>query len=127
MNENNIVLFDGICNLCHFSVNFITKRDRTGKFVFHSLQSARGMALIQEKFRDMVIPHSVVYIAGDKLFIKSDAALRILKDIGFPWASLYLFILVPRFIRDAMYNLIARYRYRIFGIKRSCAVPTLKN
>jgi predicted DCC family thiol-disulfide oxidoreductase YuxK len=126
MNEpaKNIVLFDGVCNLCNGLVRFIIKRDRNGKFKFASLQSEIGQqwllrfGLAKNEFESFVL------IEGDKYYVKSAAALIMLRGLGGIWKVFYVFILVPRPVRDFMYDLIAKSRYRIFGKRNICMIPT---
>jgi predicted DCC family thiol-disulfide oxidoreductase YuxK len=118
-----IVLFDGVCNLCSGSVQFILKRDKKNQFLFGSLQGNYG----QEMLRKYQLPanefNSFMLIEGEKLYTKSSGALRMLKHLGGAWALLYVLIIVPKFIRDAVYNLVARNRYRWFGKKNECWLP----
>ena len=125
--ENNsakkIVLFDGVCNLCSGSVQFILKRDKKNQFLFGSLQGNYG----QEMLRKYRLPanefNSFMLIEEEKLYTKSSGALRMMKHLGGAWALLYVFIVVPKFIRDAVYNLVARNRYKWFGKKNECWLP----
>lgn len=118
-----ILLFDGVCNLCNGLVRFIIKRDPNAKIKFAPLQSSVGKSLLK-KF-DLTTDNidSVVYIAGDKHFLRSSAVLHILREIGGVWRVFYGFIIIPKFIRDFFYNLIAGSRYRIFGRTETCMVP----
>jgi predicted DCC family thiol-disulfide oxidoreductase YuxK len=126
MNEpaKNIVLFDGVCNLCNRLVRFIIKRDRNGKFKFTSLQSEIGQhwllrfGLAKNEFESFVL------IEDDKYYLKSAAALKMLRELGGIWKTFYVFILVPRPVRDFIYDLIAKSRYRIFGKRDICMIPT---
>lgn len=124
MNPKYIVLFDGVCNLCNGSVQFILKRDRNRKFLFGSLQGKTG----QEYLRKYHLPtdqfHSFMLIEANVLYTRSTAVLRVLKHLGRGWQFLYVFIYLPRFLRDGLYSLIANNRYRLFGKKEVCRVPT---
>ena len=120
----NIVLFDGVCNLCNGLVRFIIKRDRFGKFKFASLQSDTGQQLLMRFGLAKNEFESFVFIQGDKYYLKSAAALKVLKELGGIWKAFYVFIFIPRPIRDFMYNLIAKSRYKIFGKRDVCMVPT---
>ncbi len=124
MKQNPIILFDGICNLCNSSVQFVLKHDKQGVFRFASLQSEAGQLLLQ-KYN---LPHSnfnsFVLIEDDKVFLKSTAALKVAKRMSGATKYLYAFIIVPAFIRDAIYNVIANNRYKWFGKKESCMIPT---
>ncbi|MDG1477505.1 MAG: DCC1-like thiol-disulfide oxidoreductase family protein [Vicingaceae bacterium] len=125
MNANkHIVLFDGACNFCSFWVKYVVKRDHKDMFRFTSLQSKKGQELLLE-FKISSNVDSVVLIEGDKVFIKSTAALRILKTLGGLKSIFYGLIIVPSFIRDFVYEIIAKYRYTWFG-KNDCEfVPGL--
>lgn len=120
INTENIILFDGLCNLCQGLINFIKKRDKKTKFLFISLQSVSGQTLLN-KFR---LPaddlNSVVYISSGKYFIRSTAILHILKDLGGIWKLFFSFIIIPDFIRDIIYKIIARIRYGFFCRHDSC-------
>lgn len=116
-NDKHIVLFDGVCNLCSRLVTFIASRDRMGKFTYVSLQSPYGQTLLHNfglPDRDF---DTVVYIKGEKCYLRSAAVLHILKDLGGIWKIAWIFIILPLPIRDLVYHLISRTRYRIFGRK----------
>ena len=120
----SILLFDGVCNLCNGLVRFIIRKDRKEKIKFVPIQAAEQcIGPLLEKF-DLVPDdlETVIYISGNRIYIKSSAILHVLKDIGGFWRIFYGFIIIPRFIRDLFYNLIARSRYRIFGKRNSCMV-----
>jgi len=117
-----IVLFDGECNFCDASVQFILKRDPAAHFLFASLQSETGEHLKQQyQIPDEV--DSIVLIEKGKAYTKSSAALHIAKKLDGLWHFLFLFILVPRPIRDAFYDYVAKNRYKWFGKKDSCMLP----
>jgi predicted DCC family thiol-disulfide oxidoreductase YuxK len=120
INNENILLFDGFCNLCRRLVNFIIKRDKKAKFLFVSLQSASGQSLLKKFGLPTDDFDSVVYIRSDKYFLKSSAILHILKEMGGIWKLFFIFIIVPNFIRDFIYKIIAKTRYKIFGRHDSC-------
>jgi predicted DCC family thiol-disulfide oxidoreductase YuxK len=120
-----ILLFDDVCNLCNSMVFFIIKRDPDKKIRFVPLKSPLGDAFLKELNPDANPIDSVVYIRKDKYYYKSSALLHLLKDIGNGWSLLYGFILVPVFIRDFFYDLIARSRYRIFGRTKKCSYKSL--
>ena len=120
INNENILLFDGFCNLCSRLVNFIIKRDKKAKFLFLSLQSASGQLLLKKFGLPTDDFDSVVYIRNDKYFLKSSAILHILKEMGGIWKLFFIFIIVPNFIRDFIYKIIAKTRYKIFGNNDSC-------
>jgi len=122
--KSKIVLFDGVCNLCSGSVQFIIKRDVKKAFKFASLQSKFGQQQLDVFNIDKNLLHSIILVSGDHFFQRSDAALEIAKQLSGAWPVLYGFKILPRFLRDGIYNLIARNRYRIFGKKDSCWIPT---
>lgn len=122
-----ILLFDGVCNLCNASVQKVIQMDPEGKINFASLQSELGQELL-EKFK---LPQedfdTVVLVDQDQFFTKSDVPLQIFRTIGGNWTFLYLvFKIVPKFIRDWMYTLIAKNRYHIWGKQESCMLPSPK-
>lgn len=119
-----IVLFDGVCNLCNGSVQFILRRDPAGKFRFASLQSDLGQRLLTERGLDPEALDSVVVVDGDRFYRESDAALRIARDLKGAWKALTVFRLIPRPLRDWLYRLIARNRYSWFGKAETCWLPT---
>jgi predicted DCC family thiol-disulfide oxidoreductase YuxK len=123
-NKTHILLFDGVCNLCNYTVQFIIKRDPKGKFQFASLQSEIGKELLKKFNLPEGSLDSFVFIKGDKYFLKSSAGLRVLKELGGVWKLLYVFIIFPRPIRDFIYNIVAKTRYKIFGRQDTCMIPT---
>ena len=118
-----IVLFDGHCNLCNGSVQFIILRDKKGYFNFCSLQSEAGQALLEKHQLSKTELNSLVLIENEKAYRQSTAALRIAKKLDGSWPLFYGFIIVPPFIRNFFYNLIAKNRYRLFGKKDECMLP----
>ena len=122
-----IILFDGLCNLCNGSVNFIIKRDRLGAFKFASLQSEAGLSLLKQYGVTAEKIDSIVFIKEDRFFLRSSAVLNILKDLGGRWRFLYIFIIIPKFIRDFIYNVIAKSRYSVFGKREICTIPSEAN
>jgi predicted DCC family thiol-disulfide oxidoreductase YuxK len=119
-----VVLFDGVCNLCSNSVQFIIERDAKAAFKFASLQSAFGQYQLEKFNLDKNSLYSIILIKEDNVYQQSDAALRIAKELNGGWPVFYMFIILPRFIRDTIYNLIAQNRYRLFGKKEACWIPT---
>ena len=119
-----IVLFDGICNLCNGSVQFMIRHDRKGKFRFASLQSETGKAL-QEKYHfDPSVLDTIILIENDRAYIRSTGVLRIARGLDGLLPALYVFTIVPVFIRDFVYKMVARNRYRWFGHRDECMIPT---
>ena len=124
MESKPIILFDGVCNLCNNAVQFVIKHDPSDEFVFAALQSATGQELLQQYNLPQVGFDSFVLIQNGKIFLKSTAALQIAKQLNGPIKLLYGFIIVPAFIRNAVYNIIAKNRYKWFGKKDNCMMPT---
>jgi predicted DCC family thiol-disulfide oxidoreductase YuxK len=122
--EPDIILFDGVCNLCNGIVQFIIKRDPQGKFIFASLQSETGRKLLEKSGLPSDEFDSIVLIRGEQYFIKSNAGLRVLKELGGIWKLFYFFRFLPLSFRDFIYDLIAGSRYRMFGKSDSCMIPT---
>jgi predicted DCC family thiol-disulfide oxidoreductase YuxK len=121
--QKKIVLFDGVCNLCSTSVQFILKRDKKNQFLFGSLQGNYGQEVLKKYNMPQNEFNSFMLLEGDQLYTKSSGALRMLKHLGGGWKLLYAFIIVPKFIRDAVYNFISQNRYRWFGKKEACWLP----
>jgi predicted DCC family thiol-disulfide oxidoreductase YuxK len=119
-----VVLFDGICNLCNWSVQFIIKHDPQGRFRFASLQSTSGQQLLALHGIHTQAIDSLVLIVGSHWYARSIAALEIARRLAWPWPLVYALVIVPRPLRDWAYDLIARNRYRWFGRKETCIVPT---
>ncbi len=124
MNHYKIILFDGVCNFCNASVNFIIDRDKNNIFKFAALQSDIGEQLQRKFSLDSEDLSSFILIEGNKYYKKTTAALRVAKDFGFPWNLTYIFIIVPPFIRNIAYSIIAKYRYKWFGKRDTCRIPT---
>ena len=118
----DITLFDGVCNFCNASINFVIDHDGERRFRFASLQSDIGQRILTENRRSVSDFDTVLLLREGELFEKSTAALEIARYLR-GWAWLYSFRFIPRFIRDAVYNVIAQNRYRIFGKSESCRIP----
>jgi len=121
--EKPILLFDGYCNLCSGAVVFIIKREKRDTFRFASLQSKFAQELFSKLNSDGNIPDSIVLVEADEMYYKSKAALKVARRLKFPWPLFYIFIVIPPFIRDWMYDFIAKRRYRWFGKKQQCFMP----
>ncbi|MEN9937451.1 MAG: hypothetical protein RLZZ387_4030 [Chloroflexota bacterium] len=120
-----IILFDGVCNLCQWSVRFIIARDPREVFRFASLQSHAGRELLAAHgLPTPTAPESVVLVQSGKAYVESEAALRIARRLRPPWSLLYALIVAPRPLRDAIYRFVARNRYRWFGRQEACWLPT---
>ena len=120
-----IVLFDGHCNFCSSVVNFLIDRDPHGRLKFAALQSEAGRRLLAEHGVEVPEePDTMVFIVGGKALVRSDAALATTRYLRGLWPLARVGFLVPRFLRDRVYKLVARNRYRWFGKSAACRVPT---
>jgi predicted DCC family thiol-disulfide oxidoreductase YuxK len=118
-----IIFFDGVCNLCSASVRFVIKRDRKKKFRFASLQSETAKKLLAQ-YEIEKTGKTIVLIKHDKFYFRSDAALEIGRELDGLWPSLYFLKIIPRFIRDGVYNFISQHRYQWFGKTDECWLPS---
>ncbi len=123
-NSNPVILFDGACNLCNSSVYFIIKRDPGAKFRFASLQSERAKQLLLKAGLNHTMTDSVVLFFNGRAYTQSDAALQIARRLTGIWPVFYVLIVIPRPVRNAVYNWIAQNRYRWFGKKDQCMIPS---
>jgi predicted DCC family thiol-disulfide oxidoreductase YuxK len=123
-NNHPVILFDGVCNLCNGAVQFIIKRDKKAVFRFAPLQSDFGQAQLQKSGLAFPTVETIVLVEDGTVYQRSDAALRISKHLSGAWPVLYSCRIVPRILRDAAYNWIARNRYRFFGRRDECMIPT---
>jgi predicted DCC family thiol-disulfide oxidoreductase YuxK len=121
--EKGIVIFDGYCNFCSNSVRFIIKRDPKGHFRFAASQTPAGQAIVERHRLGRLAQHSIILLEKGRVYQQSTAALRIARHLTKGWWLFYGFIIIPRGIRDYLYDLIARNRYRIFGMREQCFVP----
>lgn len=124
MAEKKIIVFDGICNLCNNAINFVIKHDSKNVFQFATLQSETGKALLKKFNINPAETDSIILIAGDTYSVKSTAALHISKSLNAAYPLFFGFMIVPNFIRNAIYDYIAKNRYKWFGKKESCMIPT---
>jgi predicted DCC family thiol-disulfide oxidoreductase YuxK len=124
MNSSPTILFDGVCNLCNSSVQFVIKKDIDKIFQFASLQSDAGEKLLKQYNLSTSNFDSFILIQENKVYQKSGAALKVVKQLSGSIKLLYAFIVIPVFIRDAVYNFIAKNRYKWFGKKDECMIPT---
>ena len=118
-----IIVFDAICVLCSANAQFILRYDRKRKFRLASMQGDVGSALYRKFGIDPADPESMVVIDGEKMLKDSDAVLAIYAGLGWPWQFMAVFRIVPRPLRDSIYRLIARNRYRLFGKRETCWLP----
>ena len=116
-----VIFFDGVCGLCNAWVDFILKRDRAGIFSFAPLQGNYAKEMEPEASKNL---NTMIYLVSGQRYYRTGAILRILRDLGGIWYLAWVFWFVPFFIRDFFYGLIARNRYRIFGKKENCRIPT---
>lgn len=119
-----IVLFDGVCNLCNASVNFAIDRDPRGRIKFAALQSPLGQRLLAVHGLSTTDINTMVLITGGRAYTRSSAGLRMLSMLRMPWPLLYPLLIIPAPLRNLVYRLIARNRYRWFGHQEQCRVPT---
>ena len=122
-NNPVIVLFDGICHFCSSSVLFIIKRDRGGYFRFAALQTENGKVIMKQYNVNLDKTDSIILIEDNKVYYRSDAALRIARKLKGGWKLFYAAVIIPPFIRNFFYDFVARNRYRWFGKRDSCFVP----
>src|SRR5258706_8098292 len=118
-----IILFDGVCNLCNAFVQFIIKRDRKKNFQFASLQSEFAKKIISDRKLDDSVK-TIVLLKNNKVYFRSDAALEISRGLDGIWPALYILKIIPRFIRDEVYSFISQHRYRWFGKRDVCWLPS---
>lgn len=133
MRERPLLLFDGVCNLCHGTVRWVLARDRAQRFDFASLQSAAGREALREALQAAGIdeplppadsdPDSVVLIDARGVHLRSDAAIEVARGLGLPWSLAVVGRVLPRALRDPIYRWVARNRYRWFGRKEACGLP----
>jgi len=119
-----VILFDGVCNLCDGFVQFVIARDRAGRFQFAALQSESARRLLARVDGFGGLPDSIVLVDGGRVYTRSSAALRIARALPFPWPLARAFVVVPRPVRDWIYDFVARHRYRWFGRKDVCMMPS---
>ncbi|QQS34686.1 MAG: DUF393 domain-containing protein [Ignavibacteriales bacterium] len=119
-----VIIFDGVCNFCNFWVNFIISRDKKNTFLFAAYQSNAGKSFLARYNRNPDEIDTFLLITDKGCFERSTAGLLVARELGGLWNLLYIFIFVPKFIRDPVYNLIARNRYKLFGKEDACRIPT---
>lgn len=124
MQMQAVIFFDGLCNLCNGAVQFTIERDRRNVFRFASLQSDFAREKLKDFNFEPAEGSSFVLLEEGKIYQRSTAALRVAKKLKGLWPLLYAFIIIPPFIRDAVYNYIAKNRYKWFGKQESCWIPT---
>ena len=120
----NLILFDGVCNFCNFWVNFIIDRDSKASFKFTALQSDTARQILKSNNIDAIKIDSIVLVINGEIFFKSSAAFQIARKLDGFWKLLYIFIIIPPFMRDRIYDFIASNRYKWFGKRETCRIPT---
>jgi predicted DCC family thiol-disulfide oxidoreductase YuxK len=124
MEQRAVIFFDGVCNLCNSAVQFVIKRDQKDQFSYTALQGEYAKSVLPQLG---IIPYqlnSILLLEKGRLYTKSSAALHIAKKLGALWPLLYGFMIIPKFIRDWFYDVIAKNRYKWWGKQESCWVPT---
>ena len=124
---NKIILFDGVCNLCNGAVKFVLINERKKQIKFASLQSNIGQYFLEKYSLPTTDFNSFIFIDNDKLYTKSTAALKVVREMNNYYKWLYILIVIPRPLRDLFYTFIAKHRYTIFGKNNTCMIPTLEN
>jgi predicted DCC family thiol-disulfide oxidoreductase YuxK len=124
MNKAPVILFDGVCNLCNGAVQFVLKHDRVKKFSFASLQSNAGQELLKEYHLPAANYTSFVLLQDGKAYTRSTAALKVARNLNGLYKLGYAFMIVPKFIRDGIYNRVSNNRYKWFGKRTECMIPT---
>ncbi len=124
MDANAVIFFDGVCNLCSGAVQFVIERDPRNYFKFASLESNFAQQILSNAGLKLKQGDSFVLLENGKFYEQSTAALKVAKKLGGLWPLLYLLIVIPPFLRNAIYSIIARNRYKWFGKQESCWIPT---
>ncbi len=124
LKDKGLVMFDGVCNFCNSSINFIIRNDKTDHFRFLTLQSERGQKIIKQYNLDPENLQTVILLENGRIYTRSTAALRIARKLKGGWKIFYGFIIVPAVLRDFFYNIVAKNRYKWWGKKESCMIPT---
>ena len=123
-NSHGIVLYDGTCLFCHASMRFIAERDKAGYFRFGAAQDPRARPLLDGHGLSDITASTIVLIEHDQVYLRSTAALRIAHRLGLPWSLMAVFLIVPRALRDLVYDVVSNLRYRIAGTTDSCEIPS---
>ena len=124
MSDQRVILFDGVCNLCNSAIKFVLKRDTKSVFKFASLQSDVARKLLSDLEVSDTALDTIVFIDQGNVYTRSTAALRVSKHLSGLWPLMTGFMIVPLFIRDWVYNLISKNRYRWFGKRDTCSIPS---
>ncbi len=124
MKEQPVILFDGVCNFCNSAVNFVIKRDKKKQILFSPLQTNTGKKLLEQYGLPENELQSFVFIENGKAYTRSTAVLKVCRHLRGLWPLCYGFMIVPKLIRNGIYNWFARHRYKWFGIQQACMIPT---
>ena len=124
MIQKPIILFDGICNFCNSTVNFTIKKNTKGNILFAPLQSSAGHKLLLHSQLRLDDLQSFIFIENGMVFKQSTGALKVCRHLKGLWPLCYGFIIIPKFIRDGIYNWVAKNRYKWFGVRQQCMIPT---
>ncbi|WEK06568.1 MAG: thiol-disulfide oxidoreductase DCC family protein [Candidatus Devosia phytovorans] len=124
ISQRSIIVFDAMCVLCSANAQFVLSNDRHGHFLLASMQGEVGSALYRKFGIDPAEPDTIVVVTGDSALRDSEAVLSIYEGLGWPWRIFSLLRIIPRGLRDPVYRFIARHRYRIFGERDACWLPT---
>lgn len=124
MNDNPVILFDGVCNFCNSAINFTIKRNTKADIRFAPMQSEAGQKLLQQYNLPVDDMESFVFIENSVAYKQSTAGLKVCRHLRGLWPLCYGLIIVPKFIRDGIYNRIAKNRYKWFGVQQACMIPT---
>jgi predicted DCC family thiol-disulfide oxidoreductase YuxK len=124
LKDKQIILFDGVCNLCNGFIIFVYKRDSKAKFNFAWIQSELGKQILEQLNMPTDEYDTIIYMENGEVYFKSTAFLKIVKHLKFPWPLLWIGVIIPRFLRNWIYDLVAQNRYKIFGKKEQCLPPT---
>lgn len=122
--KQSIIIFDGVCNFCNKSINFIIKRDQKSNFLFTPIQNESAQELMKKHNINNKSIDTLILIKGEKCFLRSDAVFEIIKELSGYWYLFGVFRIVPLSMRDYCYNFISNNRYKFFGKKDSCMIPT---
>ena len=124
MNIQSVILFDGVCNFCNAAVNFVIRKNKRGDLRYAAVQTEAGKRILQKYGMDSESRYSFIFVEDGKAYLRSTAALKLSRHLKGLWPLCYGFMVVPVFIRDGLYNWIARNRYQWFGGRKECMVPS---
>ncbi|MDF7774911.1 thiol-disulfide oxidoreductase DCC family protein [Sphingomonas sp. AOB5] len=119
-----VIVFDAMCVLCSANAQFVLRHDRLGHFRLASMQSEAGAALYRRFGIDPADPDTLIVVDGERALRDSNAVFAIWRGLGWPWRMLVIAAVVPRVVRDSVYRWVARNRYRLFGQRETCWMPT---